>query len=81
MLEALHQPRFVELAQTEVYATLLTKGRGLCSVRTPRRILAENQEARERRIVAWQAKTGARNSWRTTRIRSGRGTSRSRAAR
>jgi putative transposase len=49
VLAVLHEPRFVDLAPTEVYATLLEEGRYLCAVRTMYRILAENSEVRERR--------------------------------
>ena len=49
VLDVLHEPRFVDLAPAEVYATLLDEGRCLCSVRTMHRVLAENAEARERR--------------------------------
>ena len=49
VLDVLHEPRFVDLAPAEVYATLLEAGRYLCSVRTMHRVLAENEEARERR--------------------------------
>jgi len=49
VLEVLHQPRFVDLAPAEVYATLLDDGRYLCSERTLYRVLAENAEVRERR--------------------------------
>lgn len=49
VLDVLHEPRFVDLAPAEVYATLLDEGRYLCSERTMYRILAENQEVRERR--------------------------------
>ena len=45
----MHEPRFVDLAPAEVYATLLDEGRYLCSERTMYRILAANQEVRERR--------------------------------
>jgi len=48
-LEVLHEPRFVDLSPTEVYATLLDDGRYLCSERTLYRVLAEAQEVRERR--------------------------------
>jgi putative transposase len=51
VLEVLHEPRFVDKAPTEVYATLLDEGRYLCSVRTMYRILAEDDEVRERRNV------------------------------
>jgi len=47
--EELNSKRFVDRAPPEVYATLLDKGRYLCSWRTMYRILAENDEVRERR--------------------------------
>jgi len=49
VLDVLHEPRFMDLAPAEVYATLLDEGRYLCSERTLYRILAERQEVRERR--------------------------------
>jgi len=49
VLDVLHEPRFEDLAPAEVYATLLDEGRYLCSERTMYRVLAENQEVRERR--------------------------------
>ncbi len=49
VLEHLHAPRFVDLAQSEVYATLLDEGRYLCSERTMYRLLAAHDEVRERR--------------------------------
>jgi len=49
VLEVLHEPRFVDLAPSEVYATLLDEGTYLCSERTMYRILEENQEVKERR--------------------------------
>ncbi len=49
VLDVLHEPRFVDLAPAEVYATLLEEGRYVCSTRTMHRILAENAELRERR--------------------------------
>jgi putative transposase len=49
VLALLHEPRFVDLAPAEIYATLLDEGRYLCSVRTMYRVLAENKEVRERR--------------------------------
>ena len=45
----LHEPRFVDLAPAQVYATLLDEKRYLCSERTMYRVLAANQEVRERR--------------------------------
>jgi putative transposase len=49
VLDVLHEERFVDLAPAEVYATLLDEGRYVCSERTMYRVLAENQEVRERR--------------------------------
>ena len=49
VLATLHEPRFVDLAPAEVYATLLDEGRYLCSERTLYRVLDENAEVRERR--------------------------------
>ncbi len=49
VLGVLHEPRFVDLAPAEVYATLLDEGRYLCSERTMYRLLAETHEVRERR--------------------------------
>ena len=49
VLAILHEPRFVDLAPTQVYAGLLDEGRYVCSERTMYRILEENQEVRERR--------------------------------
>jgi putative transposase len=49
VLAVLHEPRFVDLAPAEVYATLLDEGRYLCSERTMYRLLAAHHEVRERR--------------------------------
>ncbi len=49
VLAVLHEPRFVDLAPAQVYATLLDEGRYLCSERTMYRLLAAHQELRERR--------------------------------
>ena len=49
VLDVLHSPRFVDKAPAEVYAALLDEGIYLCSVRTMYRILAANEEVRERR--------------------------------
>jgi putative transposase len=48
-LDVLHEPRFVDHAPGQVYATLLDEGQYLCSERTMYRILADNAEVRERR--------------------------------
>jgi len=49
VLEVLHEPRFVDQAPAEVYASLLDERRYLCSQRTMYRLLEANQEVRERR--------------------------------
>jgi putative transposase len=49
VLDVLHEPRFVDLAPAEVYATLLDHGQYLCSPRTMYRLLTANHEVRERR--------------------------------
>ena len=49
VLEILHEPRLVDQAPAEVYATLLDEESYLCSERTMYRILAANREVRERR--------------------------------
>lgn len=49
VLAVLHEPRFVDLAPAEVFATLLEEGAYLCSLRTMHRVLEENGEIRERR--------------------------------
>lgn len=52
VLDTLHLPRFVDLAPPQVYAQLLEEGQYLCSIRTMYRLLADNNEVRERRAVA-----------------------------
>jgi len=49
VLGVLHEPPFVDLAPTQVYAHLLDEGRYLCSPRTMYRLLAACREVRERR--------------------------------
>jgi putative transposase len=49
ILAVLHEPRFIDLAPAEVYATLLDEGQYLCSERTMYRLLAAHHEVRERR--------------------------------
>jgi len=48
-LGVLNSERFWDQAPGEVYATLLDEGRYLCSERTMYRILADNEQVRERR--------------------------------
>lgn len=49
VLDVLHEPRFADQAPAEVYHTLLDEGVYRCSTSTMHRILADNQEIRERR--------------------------------
>ena len=49
ILDVLHEPRFVDLAPAEVYATLLDAGQYLCSLRTMYRLFAAHHEVRARR--------------------------------
>lgn len=56
VLEALHSDRFVDMAPAAVYATLLDEGRYLCSIRTMYRVLAANNQVRERRRQATHPK-------------------------
>ncbi len=49
VLETLHTERFVDQAPQAVYATLLDEGQYLCSIRTMYRLLAKNNEVKERR--------------------------------
>jgi len=47
--ETLNSTRFVDRTPAEVYATLLDEGRYLCSIRTMYRLLADDDQVRERR--------------------------------
>jgi putative transposase len=49
ILDTLHSERFVDRAPAEVYNTLLEEGVYLGSIRTYYRVLAANQEVKERR--------------------------------
>jgi putative transposase len=49
VLSVMNQPRLVDLATPQVYATLLDEGQYLCSQRTMYRILRANTAVRERR--------------------------------
>ena len=49
VIDELHGERFCDRSPHEVHATLLEEGRYLCSPRTMYRILASNDEVRERR--------------------------------
>ncbi len=51
VLATLHEPRFLDLAPPQVYAQLLEEGCYLCSIRTMYRLLAAQDEVRERRAV------------------------------
>jgi len=52
VLDVLHEPRFVDLAPREVYATLLDEDKYLCSLSTMYRLLRWADELRERRAQA-----------------------------
>jgi putative transposase len=52
LLAVLNSDEFVDQPPLQVYATLLERGRYLCSVSTMYRILAEHQQVRERRRLA-----------------------------
>ena len=49
VLDALHEPRFVDLSPGQVHAQMLDEGRYLCSERTMYRILESAGEVKERR--------------------------------
>lgn len=49
VLDVLHSPEYLDAAPAEVYASLLSAGKYLCSVRTMYRILESAKEVRERR--------------------------------
>jgi len=49
VVDVLHSPEFVDQPPHEVYATLLSRGVYLASVRTMYRLLAERGETQERR--------------------------------
>jgi transposase InsO family protein len=49
VLDVLHAPRFIDLAPAQVYATLLDEETYHCSERTMYRVLAAQEEVRERR--------------------------------
>lgn len=51
VLDELHSERFQDIAPHEVYATLLDEGAYLCSIRTMYRLLAGQDEVRERRNI------------------------------
>jgi putative transposase len=52
VLDVLNSERFMNQSPAQVWATLLDEGTNLCSVRTKYRILAENDQVRERRNQA-----------------------------
>jgi len=49
VLDVMHSERFIDKAPSEIYATLLDEGQYHCSLRTMYRILAGEDEVRERR--------------------------------
>ena len=50
ILDAFHQPEFADQPPQEVFATLLSRGIYLASIRTMYRVLAEAGEAKDRRL-------------------------------
>jgi putative transposase len=77
VLARLHEPRFVDLAPAEVYATLLDEGAYLCSERTMYRLLARRAEVRERRDQLRHPRFAAPSCWPAGPTSCGAGTSRS----
>ena len=75
VLGVLHEDRFADLAPAQVYATLLDEKRYLCSERTMYRILAANDEVRERRAQRRHPRYAAPELLATRPNSSGRGTS------
>ena len=75
-LDILHCERFVDASPHTVHATLLDEGQYLCSVRTMYRILAAEDQLRERRTPApAPPATPNPNCWPPPRTKSGPGTS------
>ena len=70
----LREPRFVDLAPAEIYATLLDEGVYHCSIRTMYRILDEHGEVREAPRNCAIPPIKSPNFWRNP-MRSGPGTS------
>ena len=64
--DTLHEPRFVDRAPAEVFATLLDEGLYLCSERTMYRILSERGEVKERRDQLRHPRDSGR--WREERV-------------
>jgi putative transposase len=63
VLDVLHSPRFADQAPAEVYASLLDEGVYHCSIRTMYRVLAANQEVRERRNNAAMRRPTTAIAW------------------
>lgn len=82
VLDLLHSPQHIDEAPAEVYSGLLSEGRYLCSTRTMYRILASEEEVRERRNRARRpiyqkpelVATGPNQvwSWDITKLRTGK---------
>lgn len=49
VLDVLHSPEYIDAAPAEVYSSMLSQGKYLCSTRTMYRILESSAEVRERR--------------------------------
>ena len=81
ILDALHSPRFADLAPGEVWAILLDEGVYLGSQSTFYRLLRAAGETRERRRRPPTPPRSSPSCWPPARTRSGRGTSPSCTAR
>jgi putative transposase len=78
VLDILHAERFIDKAPQEIYATLLDEKEYVCSVRTMYRILAQENELKERRRQVSRPRYAKPEILRNpARIRPGRGISRS----
>jgi putative transposase len=73
VLELLHEPRFVDLAPAEIYATLLDEGFYHCSIPTMYRILDDNAKFANVATSCAIPSTASRNCWRKAPIRFGPG--------
>jgi putative transposase len=75
ILDTLHLPEFADQPPTEVYATLLGRGKYIGSVRTMYRVLAEAGETKERRNQRAPQQHAMPSLTATAPNQSGRGTS------
>jgi len=75
VLDRLREPRFVDLAPAEIYATLLDEGTYQCSIRTMYRILAEQAPSANAATSCAIPSIKSPNCWPKLPIKSGHGTS------